>query len=67
MKKGYRTDKKVLRLCRDINKRADDIEKLQPLVVKLQEVLTEVRCETQVIEMTAESDEDDVFDKIIAA
>jgi len=54
-------------LRRLINKRADDIEKLQPLVVRLQEVLTEVRCETQVIEVTAQSGEDDVFDKIIAA
>ena len=30
-----RTNKKVLRLCHDINKRADDLEKLQPLVAQL--------------------------------
>ncbi len=67
MKKGdRRTDKKVLRLCRDIHKRADNIEKLQPLVVRLQEVLNE-RYETQVIEITTQSDESDPFDNIIAA
>ncbi len=68
MKKGdRRTNKKILQFCRNINKRANDLEKLEPLVVRLQEVLREVRYETQVIQMTVQSDADDPFDKIMAA
>ncbi len=67
MKKAHRhTDKKVLRLCRDIHKRADDMEKLQPLVVRLQEVLNE-SYETKVIEIATQTREPDPFDKLIAA
>ncbi len=70
MKKGAGStnkNKKVLHICRSINNRVDDVEKLQTLVVKLQDVLREVRYETQVIQMTAQSTEDDPFDKIMVA
>ena len=68
MKTGdRRTNEKVLRLCRNINKRADDLEKLQPLVIQLQEVLREVRCETWTVKVTAQPHEDNPFDKIMVA
>lgn len=66
MKNGdRRTNKEVLRLCRNINKRADDLERLQPLVVQLQEVLTHVRYETRAVRVTAQPHEDNPFDKIM--
>jgi hypothetical protein len=34
-----RSDEKVRRLCRDISHRADDREKLQTLVIQLQQAL----------------------------
>ncbi len=66
MKDGDRhTNKKVLRLCRNINKRADDLEKLQPLVVQLNEVLRQVTYEAQVVKVAAPTNEDNPFDKIM--
>jgi len=36
-------NEKVRRICRDINNRANDRQKLQTLVIELQEVLREER------------------------
>jgi len=60
-----RTNKKVLRLCHDINKRADDLEKLQPLVAQLNQVLSQVRYETRTVKVAAQSRGDNPFDKIM--
>jgi len=57
---------KVRRLCRDINNRADDREKLQNLVVRLQDALLEEQYESRVT-ITSPTDEDDPFDKIMVA
>jgi len=41
MKKAYgRTDEEVRRICRHINERSNDRERLQTLVLRLQEVLS---------------------------
>jgi len=58
---------KVRRLCRDINNRADDREKLQTLVVRLQNALLEEQYETRAVISTARTDENDPFDKIMVA
>jgi hypothetical protein len=58
-----RLNEKVQRLCRDINNRADDREKLQTLVIQLQRVLGEQRFETRVAKFTAQRD--NPFDKIM--
>jgi hypothetical protein len=63
---GRMTDN-VRQLCRDINNRVDDREKLQSLVVRLQEVLREERYETRVVKVAAPADHDDPFDKILVA
>ncbi|HWY57729.1 MAG TPA: hypothetical protein VNZ03_24930 [Terriglobales bacterium] len=57
----------VRQLCRDINNRVDDREKLQSLVVRLQEVLREERYETRVVKVAGPPDHDDPFDKILVA
>jgi hypothetical protein len=63
MNKGDgRINQKVRRLCRAINNRADDREKLQTLVVQLQEVLRETY-ETRAVKLAAQSE--NPFDKII--
>ena len=56
---------KVRRLCRDINNRADDPEKLQTLVVRLQETLRLESYETRAVSRPPETD--DPFDKIVVA
>ena len=56
---------KVQRLCRSIGERADNLEKLQPLVFQLSEVLTQARHERWTVEAGAQPHEDNPFDKII--
>jgi hypothetical protein len=56
----------VRQLCRDINNRAGDREKLQTLVVRLQNVLREEQYETKVVKVAAPAS-DDPFDKIMVA
>ena len=58
---------KVRQLCHDINDRADDREKLQTLVVRLQEALREERYQAPVVKLAAPLDNDDPFDKIMVA
>ncbi|HEV8047718.1 MAG TPA: hypothetical protein VGP35_08305 [Terriglobales bacterium] len=58
---------KVRRLCRDINNRADDREKLQTLLVRLQDALLEEHYETRAVISTARTDDNDPFDKIMVA
>jgi hypothetical protein len=58
---------KVRRLCRDINNRADDREKLQTLLVRLQDALLEEQYETRAVISTARTDDNDPFDKIMVA
>jgi len=58
-----RTNENVRQLCRDINNRADDPEKLQILVVRLQEVLREERCDTRAVKVKTQPD--NPFDKIM--
>jgi len=73
MKNAYgRTNEEVRRICRDINQRANDREQLLTLVVRLQNVLQQdalqkERPETPAMEVNAQSDEDDPFDKIMVA
>lgn len=68
MTKGdLHTNKEVLRLCRNINKRANDIEKLQPLVFELNEVLRRVSCETRATEATVHARDSNPFDRIMVA
>jgi len=61
-----RINKKVRQLCREINNRAGNREKLQSLSAQLQEVLQEQACETRVVNVTAPY-EDNPFDKIMVA
>jgi ATP phosphoribosyltransferase len=61
-----RIDKIIRRLCREINERADDRQKLHTLVVRLQQVLRKAQYETQMMKVTAQH-EDNPFDKIIVA
>jgi hypothetical protein len=56
---------KVRRLCRDINNRSDDREKLQTLVIRLQEALREEWYEVRELRIGAPMDGDDPFDKIM--
>jgi len=64
MKKvDVRVNEKVRRLCRDIGNRADDREKLQTLVVRLQAVLREERYETRSMDVMVQPD--NPFDKIM--
>ena len=58
---------KVRPICRDINNRADDREKLQTLLVRLQDALLEEQYETRAVISTARTDENDPFDKIMVA
>jgi hypothetical protein len=58
-----RSDDKVRRLCRDISHRADNREKLQTLVIQLQQALGEDRYQTQAVKFTAQRD--NPFDKIM--
>jgi hypothetical protein len=58
-------NQEVLRLCRSINKRANDLEKLQPLVIQLHEVLTQVNYESLKSRIAAQPHEDNPFDKIV--
>jgi hypothetical protein len=57
----------IHQLCRDINKRADDRETLQTLVVQLQQALRDQRYEAKVIRDSAPLKSDNPFDKIIVA
>ncbi len=65
MKKNSRTNKEVLRLCRDISKRADDLEKLQPLVFRLNRMLSQAKYETRAVKVGVRPHGDNPFDKII--
>ena len=56
---------KVRRLCRDINNRADDRETLQTLVVRLQDALIEEQYGSRAVNITARTNGDDPFDKIM--
>lgn len=68
MKRGRgRVDEKILRLCRNINQRVDNRKELQSLAARLQEVLREESCRTQVVKAAMQPDEDDPFDKIMVA
>lgn len=58
-----RSDEKVWRICQDLNNRANDRQRLQTLVVELQEVLREERYETRAVK--AASPSDNPFDKIM--
>jgi hypothetical protein len=62
-KTSDRSDEKVRRLCRDISHRADDREKLQTLVIRLQQALGENRYQAQAVKFTAQRD--NPFDKIM--
>lgn len=62
-KSDGRIDGDIRRLCRDIHHRADDREKLQTLVVRLQAVLREERYEDRAVKSSAPSD--DPYDKIM--
>lgn len=56
-KTSDRSDEKVRRLCRDISHRADDREKLQTLVIQLQQALGEDRYQnTRAVKFTAQRD-----------
>jgi hypothetical protein len=57
----------IHQLCRDINKRADDRETLQTLVVQLQQALQDQQYKAQAIRDMAPLKSDDPFDKIIVA
>jgi len=64
MKKvSSRINENVRRLCRDINKRVNDPERLQTLVVRLQELLREKRYDTRAAKVKTYSD--NPFDKIM--
>lgn len=56
-------NEEIRRLCRDINARAGDREKLQTLVIRLQRVLREER--TQLPAMKPLAPTDDPFDRIV--
>ncbi len=55
-------NKKVRRICRDINNRSDDRQQLEILMIKLQEVLREER-DTRAVKVAPRSD--DPFDAIM--
>ncbi len=66
MAKGdFCSPEKVRRLCHDISNRAEDREKLQILVVRLQQALQEEHYETHELKASARTDDDDPFDKIM--
>lgn len=68
MKKGdLRSNKQVLRLCRNIHKQANDLGKLQPLVFQLHEVLQKVSYETRAEKVSVRQRENNPFDKIMSA
>jgi hypothetical protein len=56
-------NKKVRRICRDINNRSDDRQQLELLMIKLQEVLREERHDTRAAKVIARSD--NPFDAIM--
>jgi hypothetical protein len=56
-------NKKVQRICRDINNRSDDRQQLEILMVKLQEVLREERHDAHAVKVTSRSD--NPFDAIM--
>jgi hypothetical protein len=58
-----RMNKQVRRICRDINKRSDDRQQLEILMIKLQEVLREERYDTR--EVRGRSRSDNPFDAIM--
>jgi hypothetical protein len=64
-KKNSRTNKEVLRLCRDISKRADDLAKFQPLVFRLNRMLSRGKYETRAVKVIARPYEENPFDKIV--
>jgi hypothetical protein len=65
VKGDFYLHEKVRRLCRDINNRADDRERLQTLVGRLQETLRLESYETRAATRPPETD--DPFDKIVVA
>jgi len=58
----HQSSARVRQLCRDINNRADDRERLQRLVIQLQTALA-VRCETRAGKLSPQRD--NPFDKIM--
>ncbi len=64
-KKNSRTNREVLRLCRDISKRADDLEKLQPLVYRLNRMLSQANNKIRIVKVNARPREENPFDKIL--
>ena len=65
-KRDLHTNRRVQQLCQNIHKRANDLEKLQPLVFELNEVLQRVSYETRSAEVTGPRG-DNPFDKIMVA
>ena len=53
----------IHKLCREINHEADDRKKLQTLVIKLQAVLREERCERGTVKIATATE--NPFDKIM--
>jgi predicted Abi (CAAX) family protease len=64
-----RTNAKVRRICQDINHRANDRQKLQTLVIELQELLREDCCGREdwhnAAALRRNLQPDDPFDKLI--
>jgi hypothetical protein len=58
-------NKRVQLLCRDIHKQADHLEKLQPLVQKLQAELRMAGDETRSSQPLQKNREDNPYDKIM--
>jgi hypothetical protein len=56
-------NKKVRRICRDINSRSDDRQQLEILMIKLQDVLREERYNTRAVQVNSRSE--NPFDKIM--
>jgi len=56
-------NKKVRRICRDINSRSDDRQQLEILMIKLQDVLREERYDTRAVQVNSRSE--NPFDKIM--
>lgn len=56
-------NKKVRRICRDINSRSDDRQQLEILMIKLQDVLREERYDMRAVQVSSRSE--NPFDKIM--
>ena len=56
-------NKKVRRICQDINNRSHDRQQLEILMIKLQDVLREERYDTRAVQVSSRSE--NPFDKIM--